>query len=107
MTNHLPVTGHFVSRAPNDHKMILNTTGTKVPHICDSSFTVTNANPFRAMASRFQATGHFEMSAPNDCKWPWILKGQRHTIYVLLEHSSHECQSVSLYGEPFSSYRSF
>ncbi len=40
-------------------------------------------------------------------KWPWTLKGQMYTTYVLLVFPVPKFQSVSLYGQPFLSYRPF
>ncbi len=54
MTSRFGVTGHFETRAPNDLKMTLSTTRSKVHHICVNSVPwVPNFGPFCSTTSGF------------------------------------------------------
>ncbi len=61
-------TGHFNTSAPNDPKMILNTTRSTLPPHTPQCPRPPNFIPFHPMTSHFRVTGHFDTSAPNSPK---------------------------------------
>ena len=99
------VTSHFETSVPNDPQMTLNPTRSNVPHICvisihESQFSLSFTlwhNPFSSYRPFWDKC----------TEWPQTLQGQRHTTYVLLVSPIPKFQSVLLYDQPFSRYRTF
>ncbi len=70
--------------------MTLNTTRSKVPHICVTSVSKSQISVRFPLKPAISAvTGHSETSALNDSKWPWTQQGQRY--HILLMPQSPKC----------------
>ncbi len=77
--------------------MTLNTTRSKVPHICVTSVPEPpNFSPFCSTTGHLGGTGQFEKSAPNNPKMTLNTARSKERIYVLLMSPSHRFHSVSL-----------
>ncbi len=124
------VTGRFEKSALNDPNMTLNTTSSNVASICAILRKCTkwpqndlepykvnvpqymyywcpwvpHFSPFHFTASHFRDAGQVHWMTP---KCPWILQCQMYPIYVLLLFMSPTFHFVSLYDQPFSTYRPF
>ncbi len=69
-TSHFRDTCNFETSALNDPKMTLNTTRSKVPHICFTSVNESHISlGFALQPVVFWDTSHFETNALNDPKW--------------------------------------
>ncbi len=102
------VTGHFEKSAQNDPKMTLNPTSSIVPHIFITTVPESQISlRFALRPAFFNIQAILRQVHQMTPKWPWILQGHRYPIYVLLVSMSPKFHFVSLYDEPFSSYRPF
>ena len=98
----------FLDKCTECPKMTLHTKRSKVPciHVTttpDSQISL--CFTLRSIVFRLQAIlRQLHWLTP---KWPWRLKGQRYPIYILELTPSPKFHSISLYGQPFASYRTF
>ncbi len=86
----------------------MSTKRSKVPPYKYDNYPQTpNFTPFRSVVSCFLATGHIEASAPNDPKITLNSKMWKVPHIDITTIPESHFHSVSLYGQPFSTYRPF
>ncbi len=85
-------TGHFMTNAPNDPKMILNTTRSKVSHT-HSLLRFTNFDfHFALWPAVFKLDATLTQVHRMTSKWPWIIRSTVPQICVILYSKQPETQ---------------
>ena len=102
------MTGHFDTSTLNDLQMTLNTTRSKVPHICVTIVAVSQISlRFTVRPAVLELKANLRQVHRMTAKWHSTLQCQRYPVYVLPVFLSPTFKSVSLFDQPFSSYRHF